>query len=119
MKRYNSFTIKINTLDSFFWEWLSDAENEYAYECEQIGSNVFWFNNPPIELFEFQDEFDWISGSAKIWVNEQLVTKDNYRIRVIDVAPTDESEGEYHYEYFNYLDMTDIAPVINDELNIE
>lgn len=117
MKRYNAFTIHVTSLDSEFWEWLSDAANEYAYQCRQLGDDVFWFTYVPKELFKYSDNFNWLNGSVKLWIDEILVTKYNYKTKIWNVEPSGENiEGVFHYDYLDYNLMTDVRPVIDEDV---
>jgi len=109
MKRYNAFTIQVNNYDSYFWAWLDPAQNEYAHNCPSLGGDIFWFDNPPNELFKYSDCFNWINGSVRLWHDNKPVTRSNYRTLIQD------NEEEFHYEYLNWQEITNVKPIIEDQ----
>ena len=119
MDRANAFTIEVTDWgNSDLWQLLSELQDESCLfdQPELKTDGIFWFKNVPKELFQFSDCFNWLSGSARLWINEEHITRFNYRVKVWDVEPTEENEGEFHYEYLDYNLITDIAPIVEEEL---
>lgn len=119
MDRQNAFTIEIIDWDnSDLWYLLSEMIGE---DClfDQPNFNkdgIFWIDpdNVSKELFKFKGCFNWLSGSVRLWYNEKPVTRLNYR------TPIYVGEGEEmvldHYDYINFEDVTDVPPIVEEEL---
>lgn len=124
MNREIAFTIELSKYPSYeFGCLLSEWQNEMSKETQPQykKDDVIWFepDKVPVELFKYADYFNWFKNSADIWHNDERVTKDNYRIKVYDVEPTEEDpEGVFHYVYIPWEEMTNTQPVIEETLNI-
>ena len=122
--------------------------HEYGAKCPERGENTYWVyrEDVPAEIFKYSDKFDWVNGNINLWIDEQRVTKENYRTAVYvqldpDAIPYteqrirqvyDEDTGEFideiydftvepemvfdHYTYLDWQLMTDIAPIIEQEI---
>ena len=119
MDRVNSFTIEVTDWgNSDLWHLLSELQDESCLfdQPEFKSDGIFWFSNLPKELFQFANCFNWLSGSARLWHNEQPVTRFNYRVKVWDIEPSEESEGQFHYTYIDWNEITNVAPIKEDIL---
>ncbi len=132
MNRLIAFTIEIPEWEnSDLWNLISElirdkgkpsqAQSESCLfeEQPQIKKDkVIWIapGDVPLELLKYADCFNWVENLANIWHNGNRVTKDNYRIRVVDIEPTEENpEGAFHYDYIPWEEMTNIKPIQKEE----
>jgi len=86
-------------------------------EVPEIKKDSIFFiesNRVVKELFQFSDCFDWINGGVHLWTNEKPLTRFNYRTKIWDVKPTEDKEGEFHYEYLPLSEITDIPPITEE-----
>lgn len=113
MDRTNAFTLHvIDWNNSDFWQVLAEHSKEdvlFDIQPNFKTDGIFWFEEVPLELFKYSNCFDWIHGSAKLWVNDEPLTRFNYR------TPIYNDEEFNHYEYVNYDQITDIPPISDTE----
>lgn len=117
MDRANSFTIELIKYPSSELGALLDSitgEGSKGLQPELKKYDILWLENVPKELFNFVEYFNWLSGSVKLWLDEKPVTHLNYR------TPIYVGEGEEmvldHYDYINFEDVTDVPPIVEEEL---
>ena len=89
----------------------------------QFGDRIFFIEPSKItnELFEFSKDFNWLrnangqSGNKKLYLNGEILTTDNYRTPVY-VESEDEGMILDHYEFADWNLITDVAPVIVNDM---
>jgi hypothetical protein len=117
MDRSNAFTIEVTDWsNSDFWQLLSEitGENCLFDQPEFKSDGIFWFDEVPKELFKYADCFNWLSGSCRLWLNDKLLTRFNYRTAVYVGEGEDTVLADYDYVPFNSI--VDIPPIVNEEL---
>jgi hypothetical protein len=111
MKRYNAFTIEVTDWgNSDLWQLLSETLGEDCLfdQPDLKKDGVFWLEEVPKELFKYSKCFNWLSGSAKLWLDNEPVTRFNYRMPIFKC---EEFNG---YDILDYKLMTDIAPITEE-----
>jgi hypothetical protein len=112
MDRSNAFTIEVTDWsNSDFWQLLSEitGENCLFDQPEFKSDGIFWFDEVPKELFKYADCFNWLSGSCRLWLNDKLLTRFNYRTAVF--REVDEEMVLENYEYISVDSISNIAPI--------
>ena len=111
MDRANSFTIELIKYPSSELGALLDSitgEGSKGLQPELKKYDILWLENVPKELFNFVEYFNWLSGSVKLWVDKTPLTRFNYRTAIYKNEELD------HYDYINWNNLTDIAPIVEE-----
>ena len=111
MNRRNAFTIEISNTSNLALGLLlsnSKCEASIGEQPELKLWDVFWFENPPKELFKFADHFNWLSGPSRLWLNEKPFKQVDFKTNV-------GTEEQPIYEYINWELLSDVAPIIEED----
>ena len=117
MNRNTAFKIAVPNLNNKeFSDLLDTIKGEGCLNDIQPESqryNVFWLEHVPKEIFKFSACFDWLKNNVKLWYNGENVTMHNYRTAVY--VGQGEDMVLDHYNYLNWEEMTDVAPIQKTE----